>query len=366
MTYTYIKRAVERRPCLYMLLIIMEILSLIFVFFVAGIIYRSYTVFESAKSDERRFDVYFENRQAEDPKDILANAIDSKTYVDNLPKLIDFITKELGYHIELLSADALYDMDGETYSISISDFSDKNKKGKIRYTYPNGCNDKHNNINNSRFNYKIGDSVNIGGKEFVIDEIYETEVFSTAFCFEYAGDAPDDAVVDRFLFQLKEKPTYNAAEAIKKKINELFKMPESISLPEGLELLDEQLNRSQMVVSVIMILFAAFNCSLFYHYIYITNSETLRIFRICGATSGKCRRLYFTEILLHGVISLASAYLLYEHLLKKAAIKFFPGIEPIYTPKTYGFIAVTYILLSLLVMFFCMSRFVDRPIAQKD
>ena len=355
--FTYIKRSVISRPALYVFLIFMQIVSLICIYFVFGLIYRAFTVFEAAKESEKEIYVSFENNNAVTDADRFSTCLDGKTFVDATNELLAFIKDDCNNEAVSFSSFGIMQSGGKDlrFVTGGGDFT-KSETGKRIV-----------NINPSSKAFegvKVGDSVNIGGTDYTVNAFLEDVPFDLTV--PDMNNIPDDCKVRDIVITLKNKPSYNDAQEIEKPMQKLYLMPSSIQMPEGLELLDEQLNSTQIAVSVIMILFAVFNCSFCYYYIYLTNKNTLRVFRLCGATTADCRMIYTAEVILHAALSICVSYILYDKVLKAIAEKYFRGIDVCYTAKNYLLVTGAYLIISIMIMAVCMSRFTSKPLAQTN
>lgn len=356
--FTYIKRSFESRPAVHGLLIVMQIVSLLCIFLVFGLIYRAFTVFEAASDREKELGVNFENLNGETKEEMLSTCLDSDTFVSATEEFLAFLSDECN--------------NPATYYVThgIAEYNGM----EIRFVAGGGSYSADNGIPNSATvssnslafgECKIGDKLIIGGKEVTVANVIEGQD-KTDILLGSIDIIPSGGIVRDLVIQLERKPTYTEAENIENLINKLYIMPSSLHMPEGLDLLDEQLNTTQIAVSVVMIFFAVFNCSFCYYYKYINNKNTLRVFRLCGATSSDCRRIYIMEVLLHSMAIILIALVLYERLFKALAIRYFSGIEGCYTFNNYCFVILAYLVISILILLICMSRFTSMPLVQKD
>lgn len=335
---TYIKRSLHKRPLIYTLIFLMETVSIVCVLFVFGLIYRAYTVFEESDRDERTIVAAFENQNAVDLEEQLAGCIDGATFSAGANSVFDKIENKYESYI----AYGLLEYNGDLHKFNVNrSDSTSAKPGEVI-------------VDNERIgeSFSVGDKITIGDNEYTV---YQNDIQTTSdFVFCSIDDVPKDCLIREFLFILDTQPTYTQAEEIVVLMNEVFDTPTEISIPETLELLDEQLNSMQMLVSLIMILFAVFNCSLCYKYLYSTSRETMRVLRICGATKGYCNVLYISEIAIHILLCFGVAYLLFDGLILQSAINAYSGIELAYNKSNYMFILLSYIIISVVIAFVCV------------
>ena len=335
---TYIKRSFSKRPLIYTLIFLMETVSIVCVFFVFGLIYRAYTVFEESDRNERTIVAVFENQNAVDLEEQLAGCIDGATFSAGANSVFEKIENKYEFYI----AYGLLQYNGEMHKFYVNSTDDTTAKpGEVF-------------VDNSRIgeSFSVGDKITIGGKEYTV---YKNVIQSSSdFVFCSIDDVPKDCLIREFLFILDTQPTYTQAEEIVALMNEVFHIPNEIRTPETLELLDEQLSSMQMFVSLIMILFAVFNCSLCYKYLYSTSRETMRVLRICGATKGYCNTVYILEIAMHILLCFGVAYLLFDGLILQPAINAYSGIELAYSKSNYMFILLSYIIISVVIAFVCV------------
>lgn len=335
---TYIKRSFSKRPLIYTLIFLMETVSIVCVLFVFGLIHRAYTVFEESDRDERTITAYFENQNAVEPEEQFAGCIDGATFSTGAKQVFE----KINHDYELYIAYGVIEYNGEIHKFYV-DKSDSTsaKPGEVI-------------IDNERLgeSLSVGDKIAIGDKEYTVlkNEIEGTS--DLVFCS--IDDIPKDCLVREFMFILNTQPSFTQAEEIVTLMNEVFGIPNKITIPETLELLDEQLNSMQILVSSIMILFAVFNCSLCYKYLYSTSRETLRVMRICGATKGYCNALYISEISLHILLCYSVAYLLFDGLMLKPATKAYSGVELAYSTSNYMFVLLAYIFISVIITLLCV------------
>lgn len=347
--FTYIKNSIKSRPVLYGLLFAMQIISFVCVFFVYGIIYHSYTVFENADSGMKYFEAEYLLPAGESEDDSYLCALDKSTTLNGMKKLLDFLGNDAQ---EVIIRGAVKTSEGYmTFSASPNL---KGDKGEIRLP----SDERYTNT------YSVGDKINIADKELIIGEFLEAAAVDLSFY--NMEDIFDDGLVYRIVVKLKEQPTYEYSQEMMSVIEEAFGKPLNIERPEALELLDEQLNSMQITVSAVLVIFVMFNCALFYKFIYSTKKNTLRIMRLCGATSGDCIKLYLSETLVHFTMSIAIAFLIFDKLIKRLAVKFYSGIAGAYTLKNYAFICLMIIVISLVIMALCIAPLSRRPIAQKS
>ena len=345
--YTYIKNSISSRPLIYGLLFAMQIISFVCIFFVYGMIYNSYTVFDNASSDMKFFEANYYDSYAETEDDKFAFAINKDNFLKSKDKLLEF----LGDDYDDISFWGAVKTDTGYLKFSCSD-NTGNEENSIRL------------LTEKYRQYSVGDIVTIAGKELKIREF--KDALSVDVSFYNSEDIFDDGLIYRISLNLKEQPTYEYSVELVKVIEESFGKPLNVEKPQGLELIEEQRNNMQIMVSCVLIVFVVFNCSLFYVYIYSTKKNTLRIMQICGATKSDCIFLYLSETVTHFIFSMFIAVLTFETVVKRFIVKFYPASIGAYTLKSYLLICIATVVISASIMVLCIAPFTKQSIAQQS
>ena len=310
-------RAFNKKPLLYLLIIISQIVSVLCIFFAFGLILNAYTSFENDEISERYFSLEFTDRYNESLTDTQQHYSGSVTYEEFYEKFKE-IREILGDNLEEVLVRSKLELDGKAYDVA-SFYYDP---GYGHNNYDIAINPK------SLSGYNIGDTLVIGGKKY---NIVKTGKASTISFLNYE-DTPSEAMVYEFYFVTKEPLVYDVYKEVENKIQELYDYF-NFDKPETPRLLDIQMNNTQITMSAVLIVIVVLNCSLCYMFLYESRKKIFAIYRICGAREEYCMLICITEVIVYMVISFATAFLIFDKLLENIVIDFYPKAVFAYTTE---------------------------------
>ena len=104
------------------------------------------------------------------------------------------------------------------------------------------------------------------------------------------------------------------------------------------------------IVCIVMALISGLVLAVLYEYILLQRRRKLIIFRMCGLSLGKARRMYLSECLLICIVSLLVAVLLFEVGILPKAQTIYGYMGQSYTWKTCSILGLLYIGITMAVL----------------
>lgn len=207
-------------------------------------------------------------------------------------------------------------------------------------------NDKYLNINGTK--YKI-----VGSQNFHFEGSVFLPFFSTPDDF-YCGPL--------FEVKLTEPLTVDEYNGFVDLFEECFGDMAQHDVPEmAMVNVDTQyFYNTNIWISVIIALAAAVNIAALFKYILTTRRKTLAIFKLTGATRGRIRRMYVTEVAVISVIVFLTCTVLFKFLLLPILVKYYPYVEDKYTLKVYGTMFLIYIALVIVTLNILVARYIHK------
>ena len=117
---------------------------------------------------------------------------------------------------------------------------------------------------------------------------------------------------------------------------------------------------TNMWISVVIALAAAVNIAALFKYILSTRRKTLAIFKLTGATRGKIRRMYVTEVAVISIVVFLACTVIFRFLLLPTLVKYYPYVEDKYTLKVYGTMFLIYIALVIVTLNILVARYIRK------
>ena len=345
--FLIMSRAFEKRPLMYFLIVISQVVSVLCIFFAFGLITHAYTSFENASEEERAYYMELYCRYNENMS--TSEKIQKAEAFENFEKTLDEMSEFLKDNISEIKVYSWLEIDGE-YASAFSTYSEDDtlKPDTIR-------------ANQGFFKgKKIGDTVEIKGKTFTIagwNETHSNVVFRVS-------DTPLNVKMKDFLILTKEPFTYDVYVKVKNTLEKNFPNY-TMSVPAPPKLLDIQMGKTQITLSAVLIVIVVLNCSLCYMFLYESRKKTFAIYRICGAKEEYCMLICITEVIVYMILSFAGAYLLFDNLIKNIVVDFYPKSALAYNFKNYLFLFGAYTVATMMIMTLCIISFISKPIVEE-
>ncbi len=343
-----VRNSLRSKPYIYLLILLTQIVSLICVFFSYGLVYNAFTEFEDASFESRFFYADIINRYDETKTD--EELYGGKMQYEEFQAGLDDIRRNIEDNPADILVHGMIKVGGKYLSVSsyyygISDYESSYGPYDIVARVKG---------------YEVGDKITIDGVSYNIVKKSET----SALCFPHGENTPPSVVPIDLGIELEHQPTYDECKAIAGKIMMYFN-PFKFVEPEAPELLDIQMNNTQIALSALVLVIVALNCGICYNYINNSRRKQFAIYKLCGAKTYHCFIVCMGEVALYLLTGYALAYLVFEHLLKDVLISFYPNIEGIYKPETYSYILYAYVIITLIVMSASLIKYACRPIVDE-
>lgn len=345
--YMIMSRAFRKKPLMYILIVTAQFVSILCIFFAFGLVVNAFTSFENADESERS--IYLDLSGMYDESITVNEEAERAMPYDEFEKNIGEITDIIGDNLHDMTVHSWMELDGKYIRVS-SYYYEKTKYENFdimpaKNLFPGKT---------------VGDTVAIYGKEYTIVSFNEV----TQLAFGIGEDTPSEARMTDFYFDMKEPLTYDVYKKVKDKLMLLFPGYD-MDLPKTPELLDIQMNNTQIVMSAVLMIIVVLNCSLCYAFIYESRKKTFAIYRICGAREDDCLLICLAEVIFYMLLSFAGAFLMFDGLLKKVVISFYPKAALAYTSVNYLYIFIGYVIVTMAVMGICIINFVRKPIVEE-
>lgn len=341
-----VKNSLKSKPYLYLLILLVQTVSLLCVFFSCGLIYNAFTEFKEASLENRCIRAVLINRYDESLSD--DEKYGGGLSYDVFQSGLEDVIEKLGDNRAKIQVDGIIKIDGRYYGVQAWHDTGEGSGGKYG---PYDIMVK---------GYEAGDYINIDGIDYRV--VKEPEVSS--LFFPAGTKVPPSVVPIEVGIELERQPTYSECEAIVDEIEAKFN-PISIAEPEVLELLEVQMSNSQIALSAVLLVIVTLNCGICYNYINNSRRKQFAVYKLCGARVYHCYTVSMAEVALYMLLGFALAYLIFEHSLKGILTSFYPNITGVYTESTYKYILAAYALFSLIIMSVSIIKYAQRPIVEE-
>lgn len=347
--YLIMSRAFKKNPLMYFLIIVSQIVSVMCIFFAFGLIVNAYTSFKNADINERFFsleltDIYNEDLTSFEEQ--MEGAVSYGEFFQNFKE----IREMLGDNLQEVLVKGYIEIDEKQYRI-----------GSYYHDADSGYKKYDISVNPKFFpQYDVSDSFTINGRVYNVATLGNANAIS----FLNYEDVPDDAIVYEFYFVTKEPLIYDQYKKLENKICILFNY-NFFEKPQTPKLLDIQMNKTQITLSAVLIVIVVLNCSLCYMFLYESRKKTFAIYRICGAREGYCIFICLAEVIVYMIISFATAFLLFDKLVKNIVVDIYPKAVLAYTSENYRHIFGGYFVATMIIMTLCIISFVSKPIVEE-
>ncbi len=323
---------------LFAMLMAIQILSLVCIFFVFGIYQNN--IYELSATD--------------DTKSLSADLKGSRADAGTLRELLYMLVEEQDLGIDYLylravSSDGKYTYEDraqyEDGKIHYSDYVWGNMKMSMEGRVANEeeyADASRVVVTNPDMDQKIGDTMQLGGKDYTVIGIDGTngedllEIPFTAF--------PEDSQWQRVSAGLTMLPTREQYEAFKEYVEAAGAEAEDFYVVNGADLKRE---RSMMVVSVLLAVLSAGNMYMIYRFLFRRRRKTLAVYRLCGCSSRYARTVFFGEIVINTVLAAAAGVLLFRFAVYPLALSWFSYINQIYHARDYVVIPAVFTAVAL-------------------
>lgn len=343
-TFYTIKNSLREKPFLYALILITQTVSVLCVFFCYGLVYNAFSNYKNADTDSRCFTAEF--------LDYSEDAPSREEQLKQLQQVMnyDVFKKNMAQIFELLKNNRCdvnvygnITIDGKSYNASSYYYAEEsNKPYEIRASVDG---------------YEVGDEIVIDGNTYFIHAPGDADDIS----FHHGENAPTSFKVTDFLIKMERQPTALEAKKLADKIDELFH-PKEMKEPEIPELLEIQLTNTQIILSVVIMVIAALNCSLCYNYINQKCRQQFAIFRLCGARGYHNFAVCMAEVILYMLVGSGVAYMLFKYGLSHWFFERFPLASDAFTNTVYARMFGMYAAIMIVVMFVNIVRITRRSV----
>lgn len=346
-TFYTIKNSLREKPFLYALILITQTVSVLCVFFCYGLVYNAFSNYKNADVNSRCFTVEF--------IDYSENAPSREEQLKQLQQIMNFdeFKKRLAQILEILknnrcdiNVEGDITIDGKTYDA-----------GAYFYTLTDTP-EKPFEIRASVDGYEVGDEIVIDGNTYFIHALGDSDDIS----FHHGENAPTSFIVTDFLIEMERQPTALEAKNLSDKVQELFPPIYYLNEPDIPELLEIQLTNTQIVLSAVIMVIAALNCSFCYNYITQKRRQQFAIFRLCGARGYHNFAVCMAEVILYMLVGSGIAYLLFKYGLSHWFFERFPLASDAFTNSVYARMFGMYAAIMIVVMFVNIVRITRRSV----
>lgn len=166
----------------------------------------------------------------------------------------------------------------------------------------------------------------------------------------------DDCYVQRVIFEYSKVMTRNAYTKITGCIREAYGDLADIPELDIQEVDSLKFYNTLLVLCVLLIVMSGIVLSMLYEYVLLQRRRQLTVYRLCGLTRGKAKRLYFMECLCISVIIYMLAVLFFHLVMLPYLGSMFEYIEASCTPYSYTLLGVMYIGISSVILYVMICR----------
>lgn len=208
---------------------------------------------------------------------------------------------------------------------------------------------------------KIGDYINIEGKDYKIIGIMSEMIQSVNFIFPF-NNSPKNIKYDSLYLHFKEIPTKKICNEIKNSIEESFGSDYPIQEPDIPDLLVKQFNAVMLVGCTIAMILIISNCITVYMYILRRRKNWLTVVKLCGCKNRNLIEIFLSEMLLVSCICFGIGYMISDQLIIPKMSRFYPAFETVYVSKAYICLFVGFVIISIFISYIRLLLFVNKPI----
>ena len=376
-----LKNMILKQPLSFVVIILTQIFAAVSIFLSYGLIQNTNAIQGEVSEINRRFEIQLfkvdESTISYDKYgNIEAESIQMSYYefTEKFNKLLEFINEEKDCHYvkgDLELGNEQYTMQGgyfysrQKYDEMV-EFSRKYSVPEV-FTYENYINGD-NVVEVSYDNYSCEENqiIDINGEKYTVIQSYKRKNIydiglSSTFNFTYKS-MPKTATFRWAYVVLDDIPTQQRIEEINNKIQEIFGSDTPVTLPAVPDLLTVQFNRISYSISFAVILIIVLNVSFVYMYVLEKRKNWLYVMKFCGCKQKQCIMIFMLEILLIVAACLLAGTLIFKYGMFPYFAKMYPAFSLIFNTKAYLFICLSYMLLSIFIIFSVVQPFVKQTI----
>lgn len=376
-----LKNMILKQPLSFVVIILTQIFAAVSIFLSYGLIQNTNAVQGEISEMNRRFEIQLykidENIISYDKDGNVENETISIPYcefTEKFDELLNFIDEEKDCHyvrglLEL--GNEQYMMRGNHYYSrqkydEVVEFTKKQGVPEV-FTYENYINgDNVVKVNYDSYPCEENQTIDINGEKYTVIQAYKRKnVYDiglpATFNFSYKS-IPKTTKLMRAYIVLDDIPTQQRVEEINDKIQEIFGSDTPVTLPAVPDLLTVQFNRISYSISFAVILIIVLNVSFVYMYVLEKRKNWLYVMKFCGCKQKQCIMIFMLEILLIVAACLLAGTLIFKYGMFPYFAKMYPAFSLIFNTKAYLFICLSYMLLSVFIIFSVVQPFVKQTI----
>ncbi len=199
----------------------------------------------------------------------------------------------------------------------------------------------------------------IGEQEYSVVGYYDDGSMESALYCPYTA-LPDMESYVYTSFFLTKPLTQTQYNLIKASCNNNFHgkvtMPEFDGIANDT---DYRVYSNMIFLIAVMVLICGMNYCVIYQYLLEKNKKAFSVFRICGCTRGRAMFGYMTEMMVESLIFFAIGAVIFARLVFPMASSMFEYIKYYYSPGTYWYFLVIYILVLFITYMIQIRKFVS-------
>ncbi len=214
-------------------------------------------------------------------------------------------------------------------------------------------------LNSNKFSdYKVGDSFELNGIVFTVDNISSNLIGDITMAAQYA---PSNCLCSELYMYFPQSPTTTQAHSFSALLGKYFDYSELYE-PEAIDPLTVQFNSMTIVLCWFMILIVATNISYAFSYLYQLQKRMFSTYKLCGASTNSILQLCLSETSIVFILSYFICTVLFHLLLRKEVITLYPVSEGLYTIRFYLILGGVFLCTILVVLGFMVKNWMKMDI----
>ena len=212
--------------------------------------------------------------------------------------------------------------------------------------------------------YKVGDTITFNGTACQVSEVSDRLVADIVT--EDLRAIPADILCYRAAFSYPNFPTTEQAKQMKNLLTEQFPGCQEMWIPEALDPLTAQYQKTTLTMSALMLLAVLLNLCYAQMYQFRLRQHTFSVYRMCGARGSAILGICLFESLLVAALCYTGTALVFHFCLRNTVAEWYEGADSLYTLRFYCLMGLAYLGFLLFMLMLPLYRFLRREVMTSE
>lgn len=212
--------------------------------------------------------------------------------------------------------------------------------------------------------YKVGDTITFSGTACRVSSISDMIAVDVRTIDSRA--IPEDISCCEVTFTYPDFPTTEQAKQMKNLLTEQFPGCQEILMPEALDPLTAQFQKTTLTMSALMLLAVLLNLCYAQMYQFRLRQHTFSVYRMCGARGSAILGICLFESLLVAALCYTGTALVFHFCLRNTVAEWYEGADSLYTLRFYCLMGLAYLGFLLFMLMLPLYRFLRREVMTSE